>query len=346
MKQSRIWGLMGRSLLLLLVIVLGACATAAPNEGGAPAAGSTSASGTSAQVATATREATAIPAPTDTPPVTPTLVARYLGDVTREGDAWAVALGIADPAKPSEFFKVDAGRKLVAVELVLGNAGEGTVSVNPLYATLVDATGQVYQPEITALGDQLQSMELEKGEKVRGWIGFQVAPDAQPATLKYELGLFGKTLAVSLLPPPAGYTPDQALLATAPPAPAVGLGTPAENQGAALTALRVEDPSKASLPVTLGAGMRLVSVEIQLENKGAEKLSANPLYAYLVDDQGYVHSAELFGRDGSLPSLDLATGEKARGWVSFKLPEGAKPFALKYQLDLFEGNFVTVGLTS
>jgi hypothetical protein len=257
-----------------------------------------------------------------------------------------VALNIADPAKPSEFFEVDAGKKLVGVELVVGNAGEEAVSANPLYATLVDGSGQVYEPEIAALENQLESVELEKGEKVRGWIGFQVAPDAQLATLKYKLGLLGETLSVSLLPPPAGYTPDQTLLATTPPAPPVGLGTAAEKQGAALTALQVEDPSKASLPVNLGAGMRLVAVEIQLENKGAEELSANPLYAYLVDDQGYVHSAELFGRDGSLPSLDLATGEKVQGWVSFSLPQGAKPFAVKYQLNLFEGTFVTVGLTS
>jgi hypothetical protein len=331
---------------LLLVMVLGACGPATPTGAGAPAAGATSSSAGNALVATATEVAPPASEPTSTQPAAaPTSTARYLGDVAREGDSWALALSVADPAQPGQFFKADAGKKLVGVELVVGNAGEGTVSTNPLDCTLVDTTGQVYAPELGSVDGQLQTLDLESGEKVRGWVGFQVAPDAQPATLKYELGLFGETLSVSLLTPPSGYTPDQSLLTNIPPAPAAGLGTAAEKQGMRLTALKVEDPAKAVLPSTLGAGMRLVAVEILLENKGADKLSANPLYAYLVDDQGYVHSVELFGRDGALSSLDLGAGEKTQGWVSFGLPQGAKPFALKYQLDLFEGSFVTVGLS-
>jgi hypothetical protein len=53
----------------------------------------------------------------------------------------------------------------------------------------------------------------------------------------------------------------------------------------------------------------------------------------------------LGGRDGQIDALDLNTGEKAQGWVSFKIPENATPAYLKYQLQFFTGDYMETGLS-
>ena len=77
-------------------------------------------------------------------------------------------------------------------------------------------------------------------------------------------------------------------------------------------------------------GYKLVAVEIVLGNvSGSEALSVNPLYTYLVDSNGFVYDAELGGKDDQINTIDLAIGEKAKGWVTFTIPENASPFSIK-----------------
>ena len=92
--------------------------------------------------------------------------------------------------------------------------------------------------------------------------------------------------------------------------------------------------------------MKLVAVEITLENtSSSDTLSVIPLYAFLVDNNGYVYSAELGGSNkGQIDTHNLAPGEKIKGWIAYMIPEDATPAGLKYETDLIAETFLNVSL--
>ena len=64
----------------------------------------------------------------------------------------------------------------------------------------MDADGFTYQCELGAYeGGQIDTVDLAPGEKVRGWIAYQLPDGAQPATVKYRSGLFGGVVATAAI---------------------------------------------------------------------------------------------------------------------------------------------------
>lgn len=79
------------------------------------------------------------------------------------------------------------------------------------------------------------------------------------------------------------------------------------------------------------AGLRKVAVEIELRAVGTLDVPSNPFYALLTDRDGKQFESTLAGCPPILPAARLATGETARGWVTFDIPETTVPHALVYQ---------------
>lgn len=92
---------------------------------------------------------------------------------------------------------------LLAVEFVVGNISGETFSSNVLYAILVDTQGFVYGAEtgVLDIGKQIELLDVNPGEKVKGWAGFSIPEDAVPAYFKYAIrSSAAQTLVVGLLP--------------------------------------------------------------------------------------------------------------------------------------------------
>ena len=123
------------------------------------------------------------------------------------------------------------------------------------------------------------------------------------------------------------------------------LGDVVEQYGYLLLAIMVEDPTTPGMFYQAKEGYKLVAVEIIVGNVSGETLSVNPLYAVLVDSNGFVYQPELAGRDGQLATADLNVGERARGWVAFEIPEDTTPVIIKYLVEVFSDNWVQVSLT-
>ncbi len=282
---------------------------------------------------------TAVPATATTAPE------YYLGDAIQQNGYALTALTVADPATPSMLYSPETGKKLVAIEIIVSNVSGDVLSVNPLYATLTDDGGFVYQTELAGVDGQISTLELDPGEQAKGWLSYTIPETAKAASLKYETDILGTNiLRAPLTPPPSGHTP--LTVTVTPTLPKSKLGDVVEQSGYSLSASAVEDPATPGLLYTAKSGQKLVGVEIVLTNvSGADKLSANPLFAFLVDSDGFVYSAELMGRDGQIDSIDLSTGEKIQGWVSFTVPENATPFYIKYQIMGFPNQYLVAGLS-
>lgn len=132
-------------------------------------------------------------------PTTAPTAAAQLGD-TIEQDGYALsATQVADPATPGLLYQAEEGKRLVAIEIVVENTGADEFTSNPLYATLLDADGYSYTTELAAVDEQLDTVDLGEGEKVKGWVAFVIPDDAQPAAIKYEFAPFGApTLRIDL----------------------------------------------------------------------------------------------------------------------------------------------------
>ena len=139
-------------------------------------------------------------APTEAPTDIPEPQPIHLGDAVKQYGYSLSALTVEDPAtRPGLFYDPEEGKKLVAVEFIVGNVSGETFSSNVLYATLVDTEGFTYGAESGAVENSLELLDLNPGEKVRGWAGFIVPQDATPASLKYAIrGSSSKVLQVRL----------------------------------------------------------------------------------------------------------------------------------------------------
>lgn len=286
------------------------------------------------------------PAPAAEPtavPAAPAATEAFLGDVIEANGISLAALSVQDPAPAGMLYKAKDGKKLVAVEVIVGNLSDDKINVNPLNASLIDEGGFAYQTELAGVDDQIASLFLDKGERARGWIAFEVPADAKPAGIKYKPSLFGgDVVQAPLTAPPAGHTAIQPSAAHTPPQ-LVKLGEATEANGISLSAVQVNDPAPAGVLYKAKDGTRLVSVEVVLGNTSAEKVGSNALYFFLVDSNGFVYAAELAGTDSQIDTIDLAKGEKVKGLIAFTVPAGAVVESIKYG-PLFEPTVVQVGL--
>lgn len=341
MRDTKRWG--PYAVVVVLVVFSLACGEA------------TATSQATVKTATPTGEAVAVEegadGPTEQPEATaaPTAapVVTYLGDAVAGNGYALAAIEVEDPAPAGAFYQPEAGKRLVAVRVVVGNASGDQHTVNPLYAVLLDQDGYTYETELAGRNGQIATADIERGEKIEGWVAFSVEEGAVPAALKYSFGgpFGGDALEASLVPAPEGHTPDVTALASTPEPPEANLGDVAEKYGYSLSAVSVDDPATPTSFYDPIRGYKLVAVEIAIGNDADETLNVNPLYVFLVDDRGYVYAAELGStQKDQIATLELASGEKVKGWVGFSIPEDAVPAVVKFQLGVFSSDYLRVGL--
>lgn len=333
-----------RALILFILVGLGfvsaACTGLPPAAGLRPPLPDTGGSGAPAGPTPAGPAPTAKSTPTAA--ATPTIEAAagealFLGDAFQAAGYYLAGVQVADPAPAGRQYVPKVDRRLVAVEIVIGNLAGERLAVNALNAALFDRAGQSYAPLLAGVDGQLSTVNLFPGERVKGWVAFELPPGATPAGLRYTTALAGgEALQVGLAAAPAGHRPQAPDWPPARPAnPAgslPGLGEIHELDGYSLRAAGLQDPAEAGMFYEPRAGERLVAVEVELGNGAGEKLNVNPLNALLVDRDGFVYPAVLAGHPGQLNPANLGRGQTATGWVTFSLPEGALPAGMKYVL--------------
>jgi hypothetical protein len=74
-----------------------------------------------------------------------------------------------------------------------------------------------------------------------------------------------------------------------------------------------------------------LGVQIAIEGTRDRDVPVSPFHARLEDADGKTYAATLAGCRPILPSVRVARGERAEGWVSFELPKGAREPKLRYE---------------
>jgi Bacterial SH3 domain/Domain of unknown function (DUF4352) len=88
----------------------------------------------------------------------------------------------------------------------------------------------------------------------------------------------------------------------------------------------MQDPYAGALitPPEPVEGMRYVGFDVEVVNDSDQPLSFAGTGVYLRDDEGFSYrSGAVAGREPALSGRTMPSGERARGWIWFEVPEGA-----------------------
>jgi hypothetical protein len=310
--------------------------------------------------ASPTLVATSAPQPVDSgsqpqeqPTQAPTAVTQQIynvGDVVAIGDHVLVVLGWEN-VQPTDFSKPDAGKKFVAVELLVVNNSQSAMSVSSLLQmSMKDETGQKYDPDFmasTAIDTANVDGELSPGEKVRGKVGFQVAENAPGLQFVFDASVFGTgKVFVNLGAEPVKIEPPAELVGetaqqTFNVGDVVAMGT------TNLTVNEVLYPAGDQFNQP-NAGFKFIVVDLTIENLNATAITVSTIFQMSVKDsssQKYdVDLMASMASGGSSPDGEIAPGEKLRGQVGFQVPVDATGLVFVFDAEVWGSGKVFVAL--
>ena len=119
-----------------------------------------------------------------------------LGEWTEGSGLAMVARAVDDPATPDTAnYEPKPGTRLVAVHFELGSLS-GTHHGTPHAAKLIDDRGVKYEAVYGAMADhpEIESVAVGMGEKVSGWIAYEVPEGAVPAFLEYKPSVWARSI--------------------------------------------------------------------------------------------------------------------------------------------------------
>lgn len=287
--------------------------------------------------------------PTQAP--TPVAQQNYkVGDVVAIGDNVLVVLGWEN-VTATDFSAPEAGKKFVAVELLIVNKSQSAMSISTLLQmSMKDNTGQKYDVDFmasTAVGGGSIDGELAAGEKLRGKVGFQIPETAQGLQFVFDASVFGTgKVFVDLGAEPVKVEPPAELAGeTAQQTYNVGdliaMGTTNVTVNEVLYPAG-DDFNKPN------AGFKFLVVDLTIENLSATAISVSSLLQMSVkDSSSQKYDVDLMASvasGGSSPEGEIAPGEKLRGQVGFQVPENATGLVFVFDANVWGSGKVFIAL--
>jgi hypothetical protein len=273
-----------------------------------------------------------------------------VGDVIAIGDHVLVVLGWEN-VSPNDFSQPDAGKKFVAVELLIVNNSQSAMSISTLLqASMKDDTAQKYDADFmasAAIGGASVDGELAPGEKVRGKVGFQVAENATGLQFVFDASFFGSgKVFVDLGAEPVKVEPP-AELAGETVQQTYNIGDVIAMGTTNVTVNEVLYPAGDEFNKP-NAGFKFLVVDLTIENLSTTAISVSSLLQMSVkDSSSQKYDVDLMASvasGGSSPEGEIAPGEKLRGQVGFQVPENATGLVFVFDADVWGTGKVFIAL--
>lgn len=133
--------------------------------------------------------------PVDTPPPEPPppVVTNKTWNVGEKAMApdYTMTIENVKECKTKYYFKPKKGNIKLGVEVAVEGTADKDVPVNPFYAKVTDGDGYSYTSTFGGCEPDLKSVRLNKGEKAKGWITFEVPQKSSGLKMSYNPFIVG-----------------------------------------------------------------------------------------------------------------------------------------------------------
>ena len=110
-----------------------------------------------------------------------------VGETLAQGGYLLTVTQVESAENFGDFVNANKGMRLIAVELIVESTANKGVSVNPMYTSIRDADGYEYNGSIFGREPSLKSQnDLPRGEKMRGWVTFEIPEKAKGLMFTYQ----------------------------------------------------------------------------------------------------------------------------------------------------------------
>ena len=285
-----------------------------------------------------------IPTQTSLPPATPTADTQHLISVTAMQDRPDEipqlmprddGFSQSEPWEIAEAFHPSEGMRFLALEITVLNLSDTNLQFNGSKLVLNDVTGRGYPAQLGRAYLSLMPFELRYGQKVQGWVVFEIPEDAIAKEIMYpadEKHWFVSPVDISIT------TPDAT--------PQLVTSTSASAPNLTLNLLAIKDPGTpfSTFTYTYITGYRPVNIVVEIGNLTDEEITFRPHQFVLMDQNGVLHFNQPGGASDSFDGDDLQPGETRKGEVSFDLPESVNPSQLFYIVTPYTDEYLQISV--
>jgi len=225
-----------------------------------------------------------------------------------------------------DLYDLQEGNSVVMFVAEFANISGESQRINFSDLYIIDSDGYKYEIEKSITGDY--GVDLLANEKVRSYFYGQIPSETTPEIIRFMDDDFS-TIHVELTQIPSDHEPIE--LSLSQNTSTEQLGSVAEADGYKAFAISIDNPYEDSDYI----GYKHIRVEWSLENatSNTDLVFDNVLSdIYLVDTEGYVYPLDnFFGIfNDRLDDVNIAKGEKVKGYVFFLIYEGATPSYIRY----------------
>jgi hypothetical protein len=246
----------------------------------------------------------------------------HVGDVLKDSDMQIVYVASGEYKEENEFLQPQDGNKYIFIKLAFENQGSSDASVS-VFSFEGYADGYNVDAHYT---DNDLSATLSPGRTTEGTVVFEVPQDAQDIEIEYETNAFtgDKIKFIYDGDKDSGYATEAN---TGASENAFAVGDIVESSDLNISYISCEKDTSYDSYFAPESGYHYVTLTFEFENKGS-----GDEYISNFDFDCYADGRDCemaYFRDDSI-SATLSTGRKAKGTVTFTVPDDAETVEVEY----------------
>lgn len=258
----------------------------------------------------------------------------HVGDILKDGDLEIVYMSSGEYTEDNEFLQPSDGNKYIYIQLAFENTSSKSDTSVSMYSFECYADG--YNASMYYSGENTLSATLSAGRSTSGYLYFEVPQDAESIEIEYETNFLTQDKITFAYDGEAdsGYVIEANTAATEG---AVKVGQYSESKYLIISYLSCFADDSDNMFITPKDGYHFVTCEFELENiSDSDKTISSFSFDCYAD--GVACDASYFREDNL--SATLSAGRKAKGTVTFEVPNDAVTVEVEYLSNYWTSNRV------
>lgn len=258
----------------------------------------------------------------------------HVGDILKDGDMQIVYMSSGEHTTDNEFLQPAEGNKYIYIQLAFENTSADTDLAVSSFSFECYADG--YNSEAYYGEDDTLSSTLSPGRSASGYLYFEVPEDAENIEIEYETNFFTEKKVTFAFDgdQDSGYVLEGNSTATEG---AAHVGETVESKQLNITYISCFRDESDNMFIEPKDGYHFVTCEFEFENVSDSDESVS-MYDFDCYADGIDCQASYF-RDDNI-SATLSAGRKAKGTVTFEVPDDAQVVEVEYVSNIWTSDRV------